>query len=116
MKHKSNKKEQSKIKRRQWQAHLYAWGRSGLTQNEYCKQHNLSSSKFCYWKKKLTQQSKPSVSFIPVPICTSEKSAHPVNNDSGLTIFLKSGIRIRLNNSFNSQALANAVSALGDKP
>ena len=114
MKDKKNRQEQSRIKRRQWQAHIYAWEKSGLPQNEYCRQHKLSSSQFCYWKKKLKQTKKSAVNFVPVPACTTgQQSDVPVNNFSGLTIFLDSGIRIGLDNHFNVRALADAISVLG---
>ncbi len=114
MKNKKNRQEQSRIKRRQWQAHVHAWEKSGLHQNEYCRQHKLSSSQFCYWKKKLKQTKKSAVNFVPVPACTTgQQSDVLVNDSSGLTIFFENGIRIALNNHFNVRALADAVSVLG---
>lgn len=35
-----------------WRDHLALWKKSGLTQNEYCRQSHISAGQFCYWKKK----------------------------------------------------------------
>jgi hypothetical protein len=40
-----------------WQEHLSAWSASGLTQADYCRQHELSAAAFGWWKRQL--QGKP---------------------------------------------------------
>ena len=40
-----------------WQQHLRAWSESGLTQADYCRQHQLSRAAFGWWKRQL--QGKP---------------------------------------------------------
>ncbi len=113
MAEKMSRKEASKIKQRQWQAHIQAWENCGLHQNEYCRQHKLSSSQFCYWKKKLKQVNQSTVNFVPVPACTSvQKPGEPSNNSSGLTIILDGGVRIGLDNHFSTRALVDAISVL----
>ena len=42
-----------------WQKHLRAWSRSGLTQADYCRQHQLSAPAFGWWKRKLEGKPKP---------------------------------------------------------
>lgn len=109
-----SRQEQSRIKKRKWQAHLHAWKKSGLSQVEYCRQHDLSSSKFCYWKRKLNRSEESAVSFVSVPVCAQpEVSSQQPINDSGLTILLKSGIRIGVDNNFSSRTLADVVAVLG---
>jgi hypothetical protein len=41
-----------------WQKHLRAWSESGLTQTDYCRQHQLSAAAFGWWKRQL--QGRPS--------------------------------------------------------
>lgn len=36
-----------------WQQHIERWETSGLTQRDYCREHNLKSHQFSYWKRKL---------------------------------------------------------------
>jgi len=40
-----------------WEKHLRAWAQSGLTQADYCRQHQLSAPAFGWWKRQL--QGKP---------------------------------------------------------
>lgn len=42
MKKEKSWKERAKIKQRRWQVHVEAWEKSGLRQNEYCRQHALT--------------------------------------------------------------------------
>ena len=102
-------------KKKLWETHIRAWGNSGLTQNEYCRRNKLRSNQFCYWKKKLRQQSKISSSFVPVPIQSLPKQCSPENSNSGLSIFLSNGIKIELNRDFNAAALSRVVVALGER-
>ena len=112
-----NFQKRSAKKRKLWQAHVRAWEKSGLSQNEYCRRNKLSCSQFCYWKKNLgQQQAKTSVSFVPVPAHVPELSSNSGSDDSGLTIFLDNGIRIGLNNDFTSATLTKVVAVLGWQP
>lgn len=104
--------DESRSKRRLWQAHLRAWKKSGLSQNEYCRRHKLRPSQFCYWKKKLSIGAQDTVKFVPVAISPGNNAeAHP-SDDSGLTIRLGK-ISIKLSNDFNPSVLVKAVDALG---
>jgi len=42
-----------------WQKHLRAWSRSGLTQAEYCRRHQLSAPAFGWWKRQLQGGPRP---------------------------------------------------------
>jgi len=42
-----------------WQQHLRAWSQSGLTQADYCRQHQLSRAAFGWWKRQLQGKPKP---------------------------------------------------------
>jgi hypothetical protein len=41
-------------RRRFWARHLQGWKRSGLSQAEYCRQHQLSATTFAWWKTRGT--------------------------------------------------------------
>ena len=57
-----------------WAQHINSWKKSTLSQNAYCRSHNLSSSQFSYWKRKLQkdglQESSTGSAFIPVSFPT----------------------------------------------
>ena len=65
--------EQNQEKRHFWQSHIDAWGLTGLSQAEYCRQNNLKTSRFTYWKQKLHRENLP-VEFVQI-------STEPANFD-----------------------------------
>ncbi len=113
-----NLQERSAKKQKLWQAHVQAWKESGLSQNEYCRRSELSSSQFSYWKKKHRQHqaANKAVSFVPVPAHVPELTPILTSDDSGVTIFLGSDIRIGLNNNFSSATLSKVVTELRRQP
>ncbi|MDY6970419.1 MAG: hypothetical protein SVR08_17455, partial [Spirochaetota bacterium] len=48
-------KNQEIDKEAQWQDHIKQWSTSGISQAEYCREHNLSSRQFRYYKEKIEQ-------------------------------------------------------------
>ena len=62
-----------------WQQHMDTWQSSELSQNAYCREHNLRPNQFSYWKSRLQtlnnqQTSKPSTqssAFIPLKIANT---------------------------------------------
>ncbi len=107
--------ERCKGKRRFWQVHVHSWEKSGLTQNDYCRRNQLRSNQFCYWKKKLRENTETPVNFIPVPIECKELEVIPTDSDSGLTLLLHNEIKIKISNNFSSTTLTKVVTALGEQ-
>jgi len=102
-------------KRRFWQVHLEALKKSGLSQNEYCRRNQLSSSQLGYWKKKLRNhdhQATPQ-NFILVPVSRSKFSPCSNRDDSGLTIVISNKMHIRLESNFSPSALSKVIAVLG---
>ncbi|MCB2183769.1 MAG: hypothetical protein KQH63_17195 [Desulfobulbaceae bacterium] len=110
----ANKRRQEELlaKRRFWKAHIQAWEKSGLSQNDYCRRNKLKVKSFWYWKKKFTSKTAAgAVNFVPVPV-PSEKSQKISGSDfSGLTLFLNN-IEIQVSNDFNTTTLTRVVDAL----
>ena len=103
--------ELSRKKRRFWKAHIRTWGKSGLTQNEYCRQNDLKTHQFTYWKTKFNKEKPVQANFVPVPVNNNlVLSAHD-NSDSGLSVQFGQ-LQIRINNNFNSTSLVKVVSLL----
>jgi hypothetical protein len=46
------RQEENAEKQRYWKEHLDAWQISGLSQVDYCRQHDLSRFRFQYWKRR----------------------------------------------------------------
>ncbi|MBN2569774.1 MAG: hypothetical protein JXB42_10140, partial [Deltaproteobacteria bacterium] len=57
--------ERNREKQDSWTSHVETWKESGLSQVDYCRQHNLSRCRFTYWKCKLYKNTDP-VKFIPI--------------------------------------------------
>lgn len=108
----SNQKKQItfKTKRQLWVFHIETWGKSNLTQAEYCRRNQLASKSFTYWKGKLKKE-KTSSRFLPVPLKTmpfpiKEKRAHD------LTLVFDDKFKIEVGDEFNASTLVRLVHAL----
>lgn len=96
-----------------WRDHLARWEKSGLSQNEYCRQNRLSAVQLRYWKKKFHRSKKESpLTFVPVPT-EIPPSLERENHLSGLTILLEKGIRIRLEKNFCGETLEKVIAIFG---
>ncbi len=102
--------KQCNEKRSFWQTHVRAWGKSGLSQREYCRSHQLSSHNLAYWKKKFADEVSQPSKFVAVPVVRQAVN-HLDSNKSGVTI-LVGDFTIKLANSFNPVVLSQAVVAL----
>jgi hypothetical protein len=78
-----------------WGSHIRAQKESDLTQQAYCRQHDLKPHQFWYWKNKLggadsikPQKQNPSAKSAFIPVVT------PALLSRGLSITLPSGISI----------------------
>jgi hypothetical protein len=59
--------EQLEQKRTYWKQHIDSWQETGLTQAEYCRQHNLKHHQLVYWKKRFIK-TETDVSFVPLKL------------------------------------------------
>jgi hypothetical protein len=108
-----------------WQRHLRAWSRSGLTQADYCRQHQLSAPAFGWWKRKLegkprarkgsptTKQTKPSdqpaVRFVEVrPGSDVEQGGKTAVYE----VLLSRGRAIRVGHVFDPQVLKRLIATV----
>ena len=60
--------------------HLQAWQSSGLTQKQYCQQHNLKTHMFSYYKAKFLRQSDE----LPKSeqVCVCGHALHEIGEDT----------------------------------
>ncbi len=106
----NNWQEQCNEKHRFWKTHVNAWRKSGLSQSEYCRSHELSSHNMVYWKKKFSIEASQPSKFVAVPV-VPQSTSHPDGDHSGVTV-LVGDFTIKLSNSFNPIVLSLAVVAL----
>ena len=76
-----------------WREHVDSWRQSGQSQQAFCQSHDLSYTRFIYWRRKFEGKSKrarnrTSSAFVPV---TQQMSI----STEGLTLVLPSGHELR---------------------
>jgi len=88
-----------------WQAQVSSWRGSGLSQAQFCRDHNLKVRDFGYWKRKLSRSSS-AVSFVPLRVKSSPAPSSP------LGLVLDSGLRIEVREGFSSGTLRDLIHTL----
>ncbi len=78
-------------KRNHWANHVMAWRRSGQTQRDYCRRHDLKLHQLTYWirvfeAKPCVAQTSTANGFVAVQVADSPAQ--------GLTIRLPNGLRL----------------------
>lgn len=73
-----------------WEHHLGRWQQSELSQRAYCRQHDLKTHQFYYWRRRILNP-RPDVSFLPVTL-----PADPVRHHHGVRILLPNGCAVEL--------------------
>ena len=88
-----SKKAASEALSNYWQQHIDRWQVSGLSQQAFCKTHDLSYHRFLYWRRKFegrtTENLKPPSSAL-VPVIY-----RPPSTAAGLSLVLPSGLELR---------------------
>lgn len=75
----------------QMQAHVQAWQQSGLTQKEYCRQHQLASHLLAYWIRRVRQKNAPAAKgFVAVSLSTSATPVMELLTSSGARLLFYS--------------------------
>lgn len=84
-----------------WQKHLDQWRTSGLTQEAYCRRHDLSYSSFARNRNRISRERKAcnatDVSFIPVRVKPEPMAAMAVEADTSVRV-RSTSIEVRLAN------------------
>lgn len=112
-------------KRPFWQKHLRAWSESGLTQADYCRQHQLSRAAFGWWKRQLqgkpkprrrssgTKQPRPSrpatVQFVEVQ---RGPDVNTIANTAAYEVLLSHGRAIRVGHDFDPDVLKRLIATV----
>ena len=93
-----------------WKNHSAAWRASGLTQQAYCEQENISYRSFVYQHNRLMSKSKKvPLNFVEAKPEPAVKSVHA----AGLQLILPNGIRIGISTEISPQILQTVLSVAG---
>ncbi|TFG89501.1 MAG: hypothetical protein E4H16_03555 [Candidatus Atribacteria bacterium] len=91
---------------------IKTWQESGISQKEFCSQHDLSAHAFYYWLRKYKQASQPSENgFIPVEIGSPVIS--PVNDTRGdIRIHYPNGVLVTLDRAVSISRIRALIKAV----
>ena len=108
--HELSRAEQLEQKRSYWKQHIDSWQHTGLTQVEYCRQHNLKHHQLVYWKKRFLKTEK-NVSFVSVKL--EELLEMPSRQDqASLILVINNQFKIEIRTGFDAQLLRQLIYAL----
>ena len=108
-----------------WEKHLRAWSRSGLTQADYCRRHQLSAPAFGWWKRQL--EGKPRARKRSPAMNQSERGiqtevrfvevqrgsdVEPGGNPAVYEVLLSGGRAIRVGHTFDPEVLKRLIATV----
>ncbi len=93
-----------------WQERIEIWKNSGLTQDQFCQEHQLKKSTFLYWHLKFNREKRVS-KLLPVTI-KSDNQPSSLSRSSGVSLSINRRYTIQLEEQFNSQTLAKLIDFL----
>lgn len=101
------------LNRRQWQAHVQACRRSGLSRAEYCRQHNLSYHALAYWQRKVfAPQPQRECSLVPVSFQAFPAAKNSGTDKASLQVILPGGYAIAVGDDFSPATLSRLLTIL----
>ena len=109
-------RNRGKDRQRFWQAHVSAWGRSGLTQREYCKRQGLGEWSFSAWKRRLAKRSPAAFSFVPVAVrdqAVAGSATFSQRRQQSLALVVGDRYRVEVGDGFSSETLTRLLAVLG---
>jgi hypothetical protein len=105
-----SRSEQVEKKREYWKEQIEHWQRSGLSQTEYCRRHNLKRHQLAYWKKRFLKAASD-VSFVPVKLdAVLDIPAQPVN--SSLSLIINHHFKVEIRAGFDTRLLRQVIVAI----
>ena len=102
--------EQLEQKRTYWKQHLESWQKTGLTQTEYCRRHNLKHHQLVYWKRRYLE-TETEASFVPLRL--EGLLDIPVQaNRASLCLVINDHFKIEVRAGFDAELLRQLIFAL----
>lgn len=90
-----------------WQDHIKRWGKSDLSQSEYCKEHGLNKNAFTWRKRSLEGATRPRMTKIPER--TIKSAAQP---EARLLLSINKKLTINIEKNFDSDLLIKLLKTL----
>jgi len=102
--------EDSKRKRDYWKRHIDSWQSSGLSQTEYCRQHDLKDHLFVYWKKRIVAP-ETAAKFVSLNLGSISENRAP-QPACPLRLVVSNGLKVEVDAGFDPQLLRQLIIAV----
>lgn len=103
----------SEYKQGFWKEHSSAWKSSGLTQQAYCEQQDISFQSFAYQHHRISNKAKrPTANFVEA----KPESHHTNSHAPGLQLMFPNGVRIGISGDLNPVILQTVLTIAGELP
>lgn len=101
------------LPQRQWEAHVQAYRRSGLSRAEYCRRQNISYHALTYWQRKLsaTGPGKSVSTLVPVPLA-GNIGHHSSQPRAALRVILPGHLSVDVGDGFSPATLSRLLATL----
>jgi hypothetical protein len=108
--------EELEQKRSYWKQHIDSWQETGLTQAEYCRQHNLKHHQLVYWKKRFLD-TETGVSFVSLKLeDLLDRSAQSMPDLASLSLVINNHFKVEIRAGFDAQLLRQLIFSLQGLP
>ena len=99
---------------RQWQVHVQAFRRSGLSRAEYCRRQNISYHALGYWQRKLSGPGAIGTvpALVPVPLAGNIVSHLSLPGRAALRVILPGRLSIEVGDGFSPATLNRLLATL----
>jgi len=105
-----SKAEENKRKREYWSSHIERWQESGLSQSDYCREHDLKDHQFIYWKKRIVRTETAS-KFVSLNL-RSFTEKQPLQPGCPLRVVVPNGLKVEVEAGFDPHLLGQLIVAL----
>ncbi len=107
---KKSRAEQLEQKRTYWKRHINSWQETGLTQVEYCRQHDLKHHQLVYWKRRFLK-TETDVSFVSLKL--DDLLDIPTQPErTTLSLVINNHFKVEIRHGFDAQLLRQLILAL----
>jgi hypothetical protein len=110
-------KQQHIQKRHYWRRTIREATRSKLSIREFCRQHRLKESQFCWWQRKVSgnhrRRGRQEGSINGNAASFALVSNDPGAADAGIKLILQDGSRLRISRGVDEQTLRAVLAAVG---
>lgn len=101
-------------KQEQWKLHISHCEASGMSINQWCKDHKLSATQYRYWKKKFNLEDSTPLNQSTEWVSLNIASDTTIMQSQAPLLLKVKEYSIEINEGFSSQVLLDTLKVIGD--